>query len=103
MGRLSAAGHLKRVAVNPTPIIACPIDNAAGPFIRQVKYKSRNRVTFAILSACSSTSRPHPFVVRQYLVYQNKKKDGEAAAEAGKEDKYDEVHITAMEDGNAAE
>ena len=100
---MSTAGHTKRVIVNATVLIAYSIGNAAGPFIWQAKYKPRNRVPFAIISACSATSAFILFVIRQYLAYQNKKKDEEAAAEAGKEDKYDEVYITVMENEKAVE
>jgi hypothetical protein len=41
------------------------------------------------------------FVTRQYLAYQNRKRDAEAAAGVDGEDKYGEVYITVWEDGNA--
>ena len=100
---MSTSGHTKRVTVNAVVLIAYSIGNAAGPFIWQAKYKPRNQVPFAIISACSVASAFTLFVTRQYLAYQNKKRDDEDAAGANKEDKYDEVYITVMEDGKAVE
>lgn len=100
---MSTSGHTKRITVNGVVLIAYSIGNAAGPFIWQAKYKPRNRVPFAIISACSVASAFTLFVIRQYLAYQNKKRDEEAAARASGGDKYDEVYITVMEDGNAVE
>jgi hypothetical protein len=98
---MSTSGHTKRITVNAIVLIAYAIGNAAGPFIWQAKYKPRNRVPFAIISACSVTSAFVLFVIRQYLASQNRKKDEQAAS--GEEDKYDEVYITVMEDGKAVE
>ncbi|KAF9792773.1 MFS general substrate transporter [Thelephora terrestris] len=98
---MSTSGHTKRITVNAIVLIAYAIGNAAGPFIWQSKYKPRNRVPFAIISACSVTSAFVLFVIRQYLASQNRKKDEQAAS--GEEDKYDEVYITVMEDGKAVE
>ena len=100
---MSTAGHTKRVTANAVVLVAYSAGNAAGPFIWQAQYKPRNRVPFAIISACSLTSACILFVIRQYLAYQNKKRDEEAAAGAGTGDKYDEVYITVMEDGKAVE
>ena len=100
---MSTSGHTKRVTVNATVLVAYSVGNAAGPFIWQAQYKPRNRVPFAIISACSAASAFILFVTRQYLAYQNKKKEEEAAAEAGKDDKYDDVYITVTEDGKTLE
>jgi len=100
---MSTSGHTKRVTVNAIVLIAYCVGNAAGPFMWQAKYKPRNKVPFAIISACSLASAITLLVTRQYLAHQNKKRDEEAAAGADKEDKYDEVYITVMEDGKAVE
>ena len=100
---MSTSGHTKRITVNAIVLVAYSVGNAAGPFIWQAKYKPRNRVPFAIISACSVASAFILFVTRQYLAYQNKKKDDEAAGGVGNDDKYDEVYITVMEDGKALE
>ena len=100
---MSTSGHTKRVTVNAIVLIAYSVGNAAGPFMWQAKYKPRNKVPFTIISACSLASAITLFVTRQYLAYQNKKRDEEAAAGADKEDKYDEVYITVMENGKAME
>ena len=100
---MSTSGHTKRVTVNAVVLIGYSVGNAVGPFIWQAKYKPRNKVPFAIISACSVASAFTLLVTRQYLAYQNKKRDEEAAAVADKMDKYDEVYITVMEDGRAVE
>jgi len=100
---MSTSGHTKRVTVNAVVLIAYSVGNAAGPFIWQEQYRPRNKVPFAIITACSAASAFTLFVTRQYLAYQNKKRDDEAAARATAEDKYDEVYITVMEDGKAVE
>ena len=100
---MSTSGHTKRITVNAVVLIAYSASNAAGPFMWQEKYKPRNKVPFAIISACSAASAFTLFVTRQYLAYQNKKRDDEAAARTTTEDKYDEVYITVMEDGKAVE
>ena len=101
---MSTSGHTKRITVNAVVLIAYSVGNAAGPFIWQAKYKPRNKVPFAIISACSVASAFTLFVTRQYLAYQNKKRDDEVAAGTTTEpDKYDEVYITIMEDGKAVE
>jgi len=99
---MSTSGHTKRITVNAVVLIAYSVGNAAGPFIWQARYKPRNKVPFAIISACSIASAFTLFVTRQYLAYQNKKRDDEAAAGAIA-DKYGEVYITVMEDGKAVE
>lgn len=98
---MSTSGHTKRITVNAVVLIAYSVGNAAGPFIWQAEYKPRNKVPFAIISACSVASAFTLFLTRQYLAHQNKKRDDEAAAGATKEGKYDEVFITVMEDGKA--
>jgi ACS family allantoate permease-like MFS transporter len=100
---MSTSGHTKRVTVNAIVLTAYAVGNAVGPFMWQAKYKPRNKVPFAIISACSVACACTLLVTRQYLAYQNKKRDEEAAAGAGKENKYDEVYITVMEDGKAVE
>jgi ACS family allantoate permease-like MFS transporter len=100
---MSTSGHTKRVTVNAVVLIAYNAGSAAGSFIWQEKYKPRNRVPFAIMSACSVVSGFTLFVTRQYLAYQNKRRDEEAAARTTTEDKYDEVYISVMEDGKAVE
>jgi len=100
---MSTSGHTKRVTVNAIVLIAYSVGNAAGPFMWQAKYKPRNKVPFAIISACSVASALTLLVTRQYLAHQNKKRDEEAAAGVDKGDKYDEVYITVMEDGSAVE
>ena len=100
---MSTSGHTKRITVNAVVLIAYSAGNAAGPFIWQGKYKPRNKVPFAIISACSVASAFALFVIRQYLANQNKKRDDEAAAGTTREDKYDEVYITVMEDGKVVE
>ena len=100
---MSTSGHTKRITVNAVVLIAYSVGNAAGPFIWQAQYKPRNQVPFAIISACSVASAFTLFVTRQYLAYQNKKRDDEAAAGATTGDKYDEIYITVMEDGKAVE
>ena len=100
---MSTSGHTKRITVNAVVLIAYCIGNAAGPFLWQAKYKPRNQVPFAVISACTAASALTLFVTRQYLAYQDKKRDEEAAAGTGQEDKYDEVYITVMEDGKAVE
>ena len=95
---MSTSGHTKRITVNAVVLIAYSAGNAAGPFIWQEKYRPRNKVPFAVISACSAASAFTLFVTRQYLAYQNKKRDDEAA-----EDEYDEVYITVMEGGKAVE
>jgi len=100
---MSTSGHTKRITVNAIVLIAYSIGNAAGPFIWQAKYRPRNQIPFAIISACSVASALTLFVTRQYLAHQNKKRDDEGAARTNKEDKYDDVYITVMEDGKAVE
>jgi hypothetical protein len=100
---MSTSGHTKRVTVNAIVLIAYSVGNAAGPFMWQAKYKPRNKVPFTIITVCSAVSAFTLFVTRQYLAYQNKKRDEEAAAVVEKGDKYDEVYITVMEDGKAVE
>ena len=100
---MSTSGHTKRVTVNAVVLIAYSIGNAVGPFMWQAKYKPRNRVPFAIIAVCSATSALTLFITRQYLAYQNKKREEEAAAGAGQEDRYNEVYITVMEGGKAVE
>jgi ACS family allantoate permease-like MFS transporter len=100
---MSTSGHTKRVTVNAVVLIAYNAGSAAGSFIWQEKYKPRNRVPFAIMSACSVVSGFTLFITRQYLAYQNKRRDEEAAARTITEDKYDEVYISVMEDGKAVE
>ena len=100
---MSTSGHTKRITVNAVVLIAYSAGGAAGSFIWQEKYKPRNRVPFAIMSACAVVSALTLLVTRQYLAYQNKKRDDEAAARTTTEDKYDEVYISVMEDGKAVE
>lgn len=100
---MSTSGHTKRITVNAVVLIAYSVGNAVGPFIWQEKYKPRNKVPFVIISACSVASAFTLFAIRQYLAYQNSKRDDEAAARTTKEDKYDEVYIVVMEDGKAVE
>lgn len=100
---MSTSGHTKRITVNAVVLIAYCTGNAVGPFMWQARYKPRNHVPFAVIGACSATSALTLFFTRRYLAYQNKKRDDEAAARAGQEDKYDEVYITVMEDGNPVE
>jgi hypothetical protein len=100
---MSTSGHTKRITVNAVVLIAYSAANAAGPFMWQEKYRPRNKVPFVIISACSVASAFTLFVIRQYLAYQNKKRDNEAAAGQTAEGKYDEVYITVMEDGKAVE
>jgi ACS family allantoate permease-like MFS transporter len=100
---MSTSGHTKRITVNAVVLIAYGIGNAAGPFIWQAKYRPRNQVPFAIITACSVASAFTLFVTRQYLAHQNKKRDEEDAAGANRESKQDEVYITVMEDGKAVE
>ena len=98
---MSTSGHTKRITVNAIVLIAYAIGNAAGPFVWQAKYKPRNRVPFAVISACSVVSAFTLFVIRQYLAAQNRKKDEQAAS--GEADKYDDVYITVMENEKAVE
>lgn len=98
---MSTSGHTKRITVNAVVLIAYSAGNAAGPFIWQEKYRPRNKVPFAIISACSAASAFTLFVIRQYLAYQNKKRDDEVVVETVMEEKYDEVYISIMEDGRA--
>jgi hypothetical protein len=100
---MSTSGHTKRVTVNSIVLIAYSVGNAVGPFTWQTRYKPRNRVPFAIISTCSTASALTLFVTRQYLAYQNRKREEENAAGGVKEDKYDRVYITVMEDGKAVE
>ena len=100
---MSTSGHTKRITVNAIVLIAYAVGNAVGPFMWQAKYKPRNKVPFAIISACSVASAFTLFITRQYLSYQNKKREEEAAAGTGKEDKYDQVYITVMEGGQSVE
>lgn len=100
---MSTSGHTKRITVNAIVLVAYAVGNAAGPFIWQAKYKPRNKVPFAIISACSVASASILFATRQYLARQNKKKDEQAAAEGGNGDKYDDVYITVTEDGKTFE
>jgi hypothetical protein len=100
---MSTSGHTKRVTVNAIVLIAYSLGNAVGPFMWQAKYKPRNKVPFAIISACSVASAFTLFVTRQYLAHQNKTREEEAATGAGKEDKYDQVYITVVEGGNVVE
>jgi hypothetical protein len=100
---MSTSGHTKRVTVNAVVLIGYGIGNGVGPFIWQAKYKPRNRVPFTILTACSAAAAVTLYVIRQYLAHQNKKRDEEALAGAGKEDKYDEVYIAVTEDGKTVE
>jgi len=100
---MSTSGHTKRITVNAVVLIAYSAGNAAGPFIWQEKYRPRNKVPFAVISACSAASAFTLFVTRQYLAYQNKKRDGEVAASGTTREKYDEVYITVVEDGKAVE
>jgi len=100
---MSTSGHTKRVTVNAIVLIAYSVGNAVGPFMWQAKYKPRNRVPFAIMSACSVASTFMLFATRQYLAYQNKKREEEAAAGTGKRGEYDEVYIIVTEDGKTLE
>lgn len=100
---MSTSGHTKRITVNAIVLIAYSVGNAAGPFIWQAKYKPRNRVPFAIISACSAASAFILFITRQYLAYQNKKKEEGVATGSDKDDKYDEVYITVTEGGKILE
>ena len=101
---MSTSGHTKRITVNAIVLIAYSAGNAVGPFIWQEKYRPRNKVPFAVISACSAASAFTLFVTRQYLAYQNKKRDDEAAAGGTTtEEKYDEVYITVTEGGKAVE
>lgn len=100
---MSTSGHTKRITVNAVVLIAYAIGNAAGPFIWQAQYKPRNRVPFAIISACSVASAFTLLVIRQYLAYQNKKRDDEASSGANEGEKYDEVYIVVTENGKAVE
>jgi len=100
---MSTSGHTKRVTVNAVVLIAYAVGNAAAPFIWQEQYKPRNRVPFAIITACSVGSTFTLFVTRQYLAYQNKKRDDEAAAGVTTGDKYGDVYITVTENGKAVE
>jgi len=100
---MSTSGHTKRITVNAVVLIAYSAGNAAGPFIWQEKYRPRNKVPFAVISACSAASALTLFVTRRYLAYQNKKRDDETAAAGITEEKYDGVYITVMENGKAAE
>lgn len=100
---MSTSGHTKRVTVNAIVLVAYAIGNAAGQFIWQAQYKPRNRVPFIIISACSVGSALTLFVTRQYLAYENKKRDREAAEGADGADKYEDVYITVMENEKAVE
>ena len=100
---MSTSGHTKRITVNAVVLIAYSAGNAAGPFIWQEKYRPRNKVPFAVISACSVASAFTLLVTRQYLAYQNKKRDDEAAAAGIIGEKYDEVYITVIENGKAVE
>lgn len=100
---MSTSGHTKRITVNAVVLIAYSIGNAAGPFIWQAKYRPRNQIPFAIITACSVASALTLFVIRQYLAHQNKKRDEEDAARTNKEGKYEDVYITVMERGKAVE
>ena len=100
---MSTSGHTKRITVNAVVLIAYSAGNAAGPFIWQEKYRPRNKVPFAVISACSAASAFTLFITRQYLAYQNKRRDDEAAAAGITEEKYDEVYITIMENGKGVE
>ena len=100
---MSTSGHTKRVTVNAIVLIAYSAGNAVGPFMWQARYKPRNKVPFTIISACSVASAFTLFVTRQYLASQNKKREGDAIAGAGKEDRYDQVYITVMEGEKAVE
>ena len=84
-------------------LIASSAGDAAGLFIWKTKYRPRHRVPLSTISACSVASAFTLFFIRQYLVFQNKVKDEQAAAQAGRGDKYDEVYITVMEGGMAVE
>jgi len=100
---MSTSGHTKRITVNAIVLIAYSAGNAAGPFIWQEKYRPRNKVPFTVISACSAASAFTLFVTRQYLAYQNKKRDDVAAAAGITNEKYDEVYITVTENGEAVE
>ena len=100
---MSTSGHTKRITVNAMVLIASSAGNIAGSFIWNSKYWPRNRVPFLIISGCSVTSAFMLFFIRQYLVFQNKVKEEQAAAQADRGDKYDEVYITVMEGGRAVE
>src|ERR1700742_465124 len=77
---MSTSGHTKRITVNAVVLAAYSAGNAAGPFIWQEKYRPRNKVPFAVISACSVASAFTLFVTRQYLAYQNNMRDEAAAA-----------------------
>jgi ACS family allantoate permease-like MFS transporter len=100
---MSTSGHTKRITVNALVLIASSAGNLAGPFIWKTKYVPRNRIPFSIISACSVMSACTLFFIRQYLVYQNKVKDEQAAVQVDREDKYNEVYITVMEGGMRVE
>ena len=100
---MSTSGHTKRITVNAMVLMAASAGDAAGPFIWKRKYTPRNSVPFSIISGCSVASAFTLFFIRQYLVFQNKVKDEQAAAQADRGDKYDDVYITVVEGGRAVE
>ena len=100
---MSTSGHTKRITVNAMVLIASSAGKVAGSFIWKQKYWPRNGVPFSIISACSVASAFTLFFIRQYLVFQNKVKDEQAAAQGGRGDKYEEVYIMVMEGGRAVE
>ena len=101
---MSTSGHTKRITINAIVLVADAIGRAAGPFMWKDEFKPRNRVPFTIISACSIASAITLFVIRQYFVYENKKRDAEAAArDADGGDQYDNVYITVTENGKVVE
>ncbi|KAJ3576892.1 hypothetical protein NP233_g110 [Leucocoprinus birnbaumii] len=93
------AGHTKRTTVNAILFVAYGIGNAAGPFMWKKQYQPRNKVPWIVNSTVFGVCAIILIVLRFYLVWQNKQREGESH-----DDNYDDVYLNHVDEkGNSVE
>ncbi|KIP08849.1 hypothetical protein PHLGIDRAFT_87502 [Phlebiopsis gigantea 11061_1 CR5-6] len=92
------AGHTKRTTMNAVLMVGYAVGNSAGPQYWKKVYQPRDRVPWAILSACWFATAVLIMVTRVYLARENRKRDAE-----GRDTRYDEMYITQEKEGGAKE
>lgn len=94
----TTAGHTKRITTNAVVMVGYAVGNAAGPQYWKKQYQPRNRIPWAILSACWAASMIIMLITRWYLARENTKRDAE-----GPDSTYDNVFVDTDVDGEKTE
>ncbi|CAE6462461.1 unnamed protein product [Rhizoctonia solani] len=93
------AGHTKRITVQAIMLSAYCVGNLVGPQMWQEKYKPRNRIPWAIITACYVLCPLTLLTLRFLLAHENKKRDAEPKADETNDAYIEEV----LEDGTRVE